>query len=130
MRWRADALATGLLALGRTPRRAAAELAIQPGPRLEPIALRRAQRDTERGRRFFLAVAGEEAALDDIGQPWRDLRQTLERVVEFDQAFVAVDGEPFGVRKRHVHGAGAALFGALGERMVDQRMAHGEGGGA
>ena len=96
-----DALGSGARGRG-----VAAELAEQPGARLQPLSLRRAQRDAECRRGFLFAVAGEEAALDDVGQPGGDLREALQRVIELDQTFVAVDRERFGVGERDLKRAG------------------------
>jgi hypothetical protein len=108
----------------------AAQLAKQPSPRFEPIALYRAQRHAQRARRVFLAVAAEETALDHIGETRVFVCQPHHRLVQRQQTLIGFDREIGDIRQRDMLTAAPALISDPRLRIVDQCVAHGERGSA
>jgi hypothetical protein len=66
---------------GRRSGRRAAQLAKQPCPRLEPVALHGAQRQVQYARGLLFTVSAEEPAFDHLGKPRHLHRQELHCLV-------------------------------------------------
>src|SRR5207342_3349200 len=70
------------------------ERATQEHPRLHPIPLHSAMRQSERIRRLLLGKAAEETTLDDLRHARLDRRDAIERVVDLqDDVGLIVHGE-------------------------------------